>query len=76
MYRINIYWNCGKTADGRNYKVPHTIDFGYDLTISLNGNMRSKVQKDNDGTEFIIYDPRKARIKAGNDGYLVLHVID
>ena len=38
-YRINIdYYNEGKTASGKKYKVPHNYTcFGFDVSIQLNG---------------------------------------
>lgn len=76
-FRINIYYNEGTTPDGKKYKVPHTTDFGWDMSISLNGNMKGKVQYDNEAkTYYIIYDPKKAGLKFNNNGYVVLHIID
>lgn len=77
MFRINIYFNEGITKDGKKFKVPHTIDFGYDMTVSLNGNMKGQVQYDNQQqTYYIIYDPRKAGVKINNNGYAILHITD
>ena len=76
-FRINIYYNEGTTSDGKKYKVPHTTDFGWDMTVSLNGNMKGKVQYDNAAkTYYIIYDARKAGVKLNSNGYFVLHITD
>lgn len=77
MYRIDLYYNEGYTAQGKRFKVPHTTAFGFDMTVSLNGNSRNLIQKDpNTGTDFIIYDANKAGVKINQSGYLTLHITD
>lgn len=68
MYTIKFYVNTfGK------YKVPHTADFGFDVTIQLNGNARKFVNM-KDMT--ITYDPRYANLKQDDKGRWVLQIID
>lgn len=74
MVRINIYFNTGKTADGRTYKVPHTTAWGFDMSVQLNGNMQYK--QDPNGQYYVEYDPTKAGVKVNKNGYLMLTIID
>lgn len=69
MIRINIFYNQG-TKNGKSYKVAHTTDFGYDLSISLSQGVQ--IQTDNNGQDFIVYDPAKAGMKIQPNGYLQL----
>ena len=41
LYRVDIFYNEGITKDGRKYKVPHTCSFGVNMTVQLNGGMRT-----------------------------------
>ena len=74
MFRLNLFYRTGKTKDGKNYKVPYTLDLGYNLTVQLNGNL--KAQTDENGQDFVVYDPAKAGLKVNQNGYLVLNIID
>ena len=74
MMRINIFYRTGKTKEGKSYKVPYTLDFGYNLTTQLNGNL--KAQTDQNGQDYVIYDPIKAGLKVNERGYLTLNIID
>lgn len=73
MVTIDIYFNTGKTKDGRSYRVPHTIAWGFDMTVQLNGNANYQTRPD--GTFFVQYDPKKAGLKVNQSGYLVLNII-
>ena len=78
-YRINIdYYNEGKTASGKKYKVPHNYTcFGFDVSIQLNGNLKGKIMHDSENNcDFILYDPKKAGMKVNDKGYLVLNLTD
>ena len=74
MMRINIFYRTGKTKEGKSYTVPYTLDFGYNLTIQLNGNL--KAQTDPTGQDYVVYDPMKAGLKVNERGYLTLNIID
>lgn len=69
MIRINIFYNEG-FKNGKKYKVAHTLDFGYDLSISLGQGVQ--VLKDADGQLYILYDPAKAGMRVQQNGYLQL----
>lgn len=73
MFRLNIEFKERYGQNGKKYRIPYCYDFGYALTVSLNGNMQ--VQQDRNGY-FIVYDPHNAEIKINKDGYLVFHVTD
>lgn len=74
MQIIKIYFNTGKTASGKAYKVPHTTAWGFDMTVQLNGNM--SYYQGEDGEYYVQYDPKKAGVKVNSNGYLVLNIID
>ena len=77
MIKIYLYYKTGRTQDGRRYKVPHTISFGFDMTVSLNGNSGSMVQYDPDvDCDYIIYDPLKCGVSVNKSGYLTLQITD
>lgn len=77
MYRINVYFNEGTSRDGKRYKVPHTLDLGFDCTVQLNGCKKTQFQWDEEfETYYIIYDARKAGLKANDKGYMTLHITD
>ena len=72
MIRINIFYNQG-TKNGKPYKVAHTIDFGYDLSVTFQKGVEQKIQWDDVvKTYFIIYDPSKAGLKIQPNGYAQL----
>lgn len=74
MFRINIFYNEGTSTSGKKYKVPHTIDFGYNCTVQINS-QNVKIQHDNQlNCDYIIYDAMKAGLKMNEKGYLVLHI--
>jgi len=75
MYSIDIFYNTGNKY-GKNYRVPHTIAFGYDLTISFQqGAELQLVQWDQQRQTYVMtYDPMKAGIKVKQNGYLELVV--
>ena len=76
-FRINIYYNEGTTKDGKKYKVPHTTDFGWDMTVQLNSCKNTAIQHDaENNVDYVIYDARKAGVKLNDKGYLVLHITD
>ena len=77
LYRVDIFYNEGITKDGRKYKVPHTCSFGVNMTVQLNGGMRTAVAWDDiKGTYFIVYDAKKAGFKVNNKGYIELTLTD
>ena len=77
MMKIYLYYKTGKTQDGRRYRVPHTVSFGFDMTVSLNGNSGSMVQYDPDvDCDYIIYDPLKCGVSINKSGYLTLQITD
>ena len=77
MIKIYLYYKTGRTQDGRRYRVPHTISFGFDMTVSLNGNSGSMVQYDpNVDCDYIIYDPLKCGVSVNKSGYLTLQITD
>ena len=77
MIKIYLYYKTGKTQDGRRYRVPHTISFGFDMTVSLNGNSSSMVQYDPAvDSDYIIYDPLKCGVSVNKSGYLTLQITD
>ena len=77
MIKIYLYYKTGRTQDGRRYRVPHTISFGFDMTVSLNGNSGSMVQYDSDvDCDYIIYDPLKCGVSINKSGYLTLQITD
>lgn len=73
-FRINIFYNEGTTKEGKKYKVPHTIDFGYNMTVQIN-NQNIHIQHDNQlNCDFIVYDAMRAGLKMNEKGYLTLHI--
>lgn len=77
MMKIYLYYKTGKTQDGRRYRVPHTVSFGFDMTVSLNGNSASMVQYDPAvDSDYIIYDPLKCGVSINKSGYLTLQITD
>ena len=44
IFRINIFYNEGVTKDGKKYKVPHTVDFGYNMTVQINNQNNENLQ--------------------------------
>lgn len=76
-YRLNIYFNEGTTKDGKKYKVPHTFDYGVDMTVQLNGGIRTAIDYDEQtGQQFIMYDPRRAGLYVNKKGYVEIHITD
>lgn len=76
MMKIYLYYKSG-TKNGRRYRVPHTISFGFDMTVSLNGNSGNMVQYDPSvDSDYIIYDPTKCGVSVNKSGYLTLQITD
>lgn len=73
MRTLSIEYKIRQGKNGKTYKIPYTYDFGYALSVSINGTLQ--VYKDDSGY-FINYDPHYAEIKVNKDGYPVLHVIN
>ena len=74
MIKINIFYNTG-CKNGKQYKVAHTLDFGYDLTVSFQKGAETLIQWDDvNKTYFVVYDPSKAGIKVQQNGYLQLMI--
>lgn len=71
---IEIFFNEGTTKDGRKYKVPHTLAWGVDMTVQLNGSQGYYVGED--GHYYVEYDPIKAGFKMNTKGYITLNIGD
>ena len=69
MFRLNIYFKEG-VKNGKKYKVAHTADFGFDVSVSLSSTA-PQIQQDPISLQyFIIYDPTKAGMKMLPSGYM------
>lgn len=73
MRTLNIEFRERTGKDGRKCKIPYTYDFGFSLSVSLNGGI--SVYSDAAGY-YINYDPHFAEIRLNKDGYPVFHVTD
>lgn len=71
MRTITIEYRERYSKNGKKYKIPYTYDFGFALSVSINGTLQ--VYQDDQGY-YINYDPKYAEIKVNKDGYPVLHV--
>lgn len=72
MFRIRIEYVI-REKNGKKYRIPYTYDFGYAMSVSVNGNIN--IQQDMNGY-YIDYYAKNAEIKVNKDGYMVLHVTD
>ncbi len=71
MRTISIEYRNRNGKNGKTYKIPYTYDFGYAMSVSINGNL--PVLQDAQGY-FINYDPKYAEIRVNEKGFLVFHV--
>lgn len=77
MFRINIFYNEGTSTNGKKYKVPHTIDLGFNCTVQLNSCKQTQIQWDEQlQTYYVVYNAEKAGLKINEKGYLVLNITD
>lgn len=70
QYRLNLYFKNSQRG-----QIAYTVDFGCNMTVSLCGNIKYKVQQDQNGY-YILYDPMKAGFKVNSQGYVNFQVSD
>lgn len=75
MQKLYFYFRERTTKNGKKIKIPYTTQFGFNMSISLNGNIQIHKDPDN-GLLFIYYNPYYAEIKVNEKGFLVLSIID
>lgn len=70
--RINLYYKEG-VKNGKKYKVAHTTDFGYDVSVLFGGGIERNIAWDDVlQCDYIFYDATKAGMKVLPTGYLQL----
>ena len=74
MNRLYFYYR-ERTKNGKKFKIPYTTQFGFNMSISLNGNIQVNKDPDN-GWLYIDYNPCLAEVRVNEKGFLVLHIID
>lgn len=74
MKKINMYYLTCTKANGATFPKEYTDDFGFACKITFQKGARSKLVKFDKATSqyYVEYDPAKAGMKVGDNGYLTL----
>lgn len=66
--RLYLRLNQGRTAAGKSYRVWHSDQLGFDCTVNINGKSMQIEYDEDDGTPYVNYVPRFAKLTVDDHG--------